>query len=74
MRKAIVICCILLISCVFLSCAGDDAAEIYENAQFEELQNNNEHALQLYRKVVNEHPESTYAEKAREKLLALEDR
>ena len=55
-------------------CSDKKAREKYETAQFEELQNNNEHAEELYRKIIKEHPESEYAKKAKERLLELEDK
>ena len=47
---------------------------MFETAQFEELQNNHEHAEELYRKIIKEYPESEYAKKSKERLLELEDK
>ncbi|MCF8145179.1 MAG: hypothetical protein K9N21_14785 [Deltaproteobacteria bacterium] len=52
-------------------CSGENAKEIFETAQLEELQKNHAHAKELYRKLIQKHPESAYAAKAREKLDAL---
>lgn len=49
----------------------DKAEELYETAKLEELQNNPTHARKLYREIVEDHPRSDYAEKAKERLSAL---
>lgn len=50
-----------------LACT-DNAKSMYENAQFEELQNNPRHAAELYGEILEKYPESEYAVKARERL------
>ncbi|MEW6601681.1 MAG: hypothetical protein AB1499_11990 [Nitrospirota bacterium] len=62
---------ILLMVSVFLlmfACSGDRAEELFKTAQFEELQNNREHARQLYQEILKKFPESEYAGKARDRL------
>jgi outer membrane protein assembly factor BamD (BamD/ComL family) len=54
------------------SCSGQKAGEMYETAQFEELQKNYVHAKELYREILEKYPESEYAPKASERLKALE--
>ena len=51
--------------------SGSGGKELFETAQFEELQNNKEHARELYDEVVKKYPESEYAKKAKERLNAL---
>lgn len=53
------------------ACAGDKSKELFETAQFEEKQNNREHARQLYQEVVNKYPTSPLAKQAEERLAAL---
>ena len=53
-------------------CSGDNAKELFETAQLEELQNNRDHAIKLYREILEQDPESEYAGKARKRLDALE--
>lgn len=68
--------CIILIMCAALIVSAgcsDKARELYETAQLEELQRNEEHARQLYRKILDSHPESEYAPRARERLAELND-
>lgn len=71
MRKAIVIVGLLLTALFGYGCS-DKAQELYETAQFEELQKNKPHAVKLYREIINEYPESKYVSKAREQLEKLE--
>jgi TolA-binding protein len=71
MRKAIVIL-VLLVTALFGYGCSDKAQELYETAQFEELQKNKPHAAKLYREIINEYPESEYVSKAREQLEKLE--
>jgi len=53
-------------------CSGNDAKELFETAQLEELQNNPDHAIKLYREIIGKDPESEYAGRARKRLDALE--
>ena len=64
----------LLVSTLALPLAGcgDGAEEMFKTAQFEEVQNNREHARQLYDRILRDHPDSPFAAKARERLAAME--
>jgi len=65
---------LIIISVILLfSCTGNQAEELFETAQFEELQSNRDHALQLYRDILSKYPDSDYAQKAAERLSALEN-
>ena len=55
-----------------LAACGGGASELYETAQFEELQRNTTHARELYQEIVTKHPDSPEAAKAKERLQALE--
>lgn len=55
---------------VILGCS-DPAAEMFETAQFEEQQFNKPHATELYQRIVDNHPDSPFADKARQRLKAL---
>lgn len=66
-RILLVLCCALL-----LAGCGDRAQEMFETAQFEEQQFNAGHAAQLYRQILEKHPDSPYAAQARQRLEALE--
>ena len=61
--------------CLFalLACSGNqgEAKELFETAQLEELQKNNDHARQLYKDILKQYPKSDYAKKAQVRLTAL---
>jgi len=63
---------LLFICCTALTaCTGDQGAQQLETAQFEEKQNNIEHALKLYEEVVSKYPDSPNAKIAQERLNVL---
>ena len=53
-------------------CSGGGAAELLATAQLEEVQNSPERARRLYTEIVERHPDSPEAAKARERLAALD--
>lgn len=55
-----------------LAGCGDGAEEMFETAQFEEVQDNEEHARKLYRRILRDHADSPFAAKARERLEAMD--
>ena len=57
---------LLLVGC------GDRAKDLFDTAQLEEKQNNRPHATKLYRQIVEEYPESSYANQAKARLAELE--
>ncbi|OQY50343.1 MAG: hypothetical protein B6240_01790 [Desulfobacteraceae bacterium 4572_87] len=52
-------------------CTSNNAGALFETAEFEELQKSDTHAAQLYQEILEKHPDSKYAGKARERLKAL---
>lgn len=54
-----------------IACGGSGAKELYETAKFEELQNNQRHALQLYEEIIRDYPESEFAKKSGEMIVKL---
>ena len=73
MKKFVILCIItLMIACS--SCSGKKAEEMYETAQFEELQKNFVHARQLYQEILDKYPESEISKKASERLKAIKDK
>jgi len=66
----------LIILCAFTlsSCSGSKASEMFETAKFEELQNNREHATELYEEIVKKYPDSEQAKKAKERLSELKQK
>ena len=70
MKKMILI--LLAVCCTSLSaCSGDGGKQQLETAQFEEKQNNKEHAVKLYEEVVSKYPGSANAKTAQERLTVL---
>lgn len=67
MKKAVMAIFMLIL----FACSGSGAKELYETAQFEELQNNHKHALSLYEEIIRDYPKSEYAGKAKARIKAL---
>ena len=70
--KQTILALMLVILMAVAGCTGNNAGEIFETAEFEELQKNHAHAAQLYREILEKHPDSKYAGEARERLNVLE--
>ena len=68
--KRLVIFTMMLLS-LLGACSGDKSKELFETAQFEEKQNNREHARQLYQEIVAKYPNSPVAKQAEERLAEL---
>ncbi len=56
--------------CGLMGC-GEDPKQLFETAQFEEQQQNQTHARELYQRVVQTHPESEWAQKAKVRLAEM---
>ena len=69
-RTSVAVALGVLLALPLASC-GDGAEEMFETAQFEEVQNNKEHARKLYNRILRDHPDSPFAAKARERLAAM---
>jgi hypothetical protein len=67
MRRFLAACMLLL-----LTGCGDKAKDLYDTAQLEEKQFNKPHATKLYRQIVEEYPDSPYANQAKTRLTELE--
>ena len=63
------ILCLLVLGVV--GC-GENPKQMFETAQFEELQNNHSHARELYGRIIKADPNSNLAKKAKERLAALQ--
>lgn len=62
---------ILVIAALAAGCSEQGARELFETAQFEEVQRNTGHAVELYRKIREQYPDSEYSRKAEERLNEL---
>ena len=67
MKRVILVLMIILVL-LFSGCSEKKAKELFEIAQFEELQKNQKHARQLYEEIIDKYPETDYAKKAEERL------
>ncbi len=70
-RMFVPVLLVLMLALPLVGC-GDGAEEMFETAQFEEVQNNKEHARKLYNRILRDHPDSPFAARARERLAAME--
>ncbi len=61
----------MALACLLGACAGDKSKELFETAQFEEKQNNRQHAMQLYQEIVTKYPTSPLAKQAQDRLAVL---
>lgn len=71
MRRMIGVLTIILVT-TWSGCSGNGGQQQFDTAQLEELQDNREHAKQLYQEIIDRYPETEYARKAKQRLSALE--
>ncbi|GBC59871.1 hypothetical protein DENIS_0812 [Desulfonema ishimotonii] len=69
--KRVFIFCLLWLALLTFGCSDKRAETLFETAELEELQNNPDHACQLYEELITTYPESKYARSARKRLDAL---
>ena len=69
--KRFILILVIIAGLSIAGCSGNNAKELFETAQLEELQNNRDHAIKLYRKIIEKDPECEYARQARKRLDAL---
>jgi len=69
--KALLVTRLCAISLVLAGCTGDQGQDLFETAQFEERQNNQAHARELYELIVKQYPNGEVAKKATERLARL---
>jgi len=72
MKKYVLI--LLAVCCMALTaCSNDQGKQQLETAQFEEKQNNREHAIKLYEEVVTKYPGTPNAKTAKDRLNMLKE-
>jgi len=69
--KRFILILVIIAGLSIAGCSGNNAKELFETAQLEELQNNRDHAIKLYREIIEKDPECEYARQARKRLDAL---
>ncbi len=74
MKKGFLLPLFLVFALALSACTGGSAKELFETAKFEEVQNNKEHAIELYEEIVKKHPKSEYAKRAEERLKKLKEK
>ena len=72
--KRVILLGVLLLGLVMFGCNSNKVEELLETAKLEELQNNPEHARELYREIITKYSQSEFAAHARERLAALEQK
>lgn len=69
MRLTIILA--VLLATFTVGCSDKRAQELYMTAQFEERQNNLQHAKDLYHEITTQYPTSSYAKDAQARLTIL---
>ena len=67
MKRLFCLIFLLIVSC------GQSPEQLFETAEFEMLQTNYPHATELYHEIMEKHPDSKFAERARKRLAELKD-
>ncbi len=58
----------VLALCLIIGCGGESPESLFETARFEERQTNVARAEALYHRIIQEHPDSAWAKRAKERL------
>ncbi|MEN8135368.1 MAG: hypothetical protein ABFS18_07495 [Thermodesulfobacteriota bacterium] len=59
---------------LFIVACGQSPEQLFETAEFEMLQTNYPHATELYQEIIEKHPDSDFAERARKRVGELQAR
>jgi len=71
--KQTILVLMMTLAFAFSGCSEKKAKELFETAQFEDLQKNQKHAKQLYEEIIKKYPKTDYAKKAEERLSAVKE-
>ena len=71
--RLIILMCMIALATATLGCSGNGAQQLFDTAKLEELQDNRDHARQLYQQVIDEYPGTECAKKAKERLAELKE-
>ncbi len=69
--RVLIVVFAVVFSLAVSACTGNQAEDLFKTAEFEELQNNRDHAKKLYEDILKRYPQSGYAQKAEAKLSEL---
>lgn len=72
MKRLCLIALLLAAAALLPACSDQKAQEWYDTAQLEELQNSPDRARELYQQIIAEYPNNSLAEKAAERLAAID--
>lgn len=70
--KRLLLSLMIILSLLLSGCSANKAEELFETARLEELQNNTEHARQLYAEILAKYPKSKYVQDAENRLAELD--
>jgi TolA-binding protein len=73
MKKIIYLLLVALTIAASAGCSDNKPSELFETARFEELQNNEEHAVKLYQEIIRKYPASEEAKKAEKRLAEIQE-
>jgi len=73
MTKRAEVLAALALTATLCGCPGNGAQEMLDTAQLEEVQDNLENARKIYRRIIEQHPDSPQADTARARLDAMRE-
>ena len=69
--RYVALCVMFTIFMILSACSANNAEDLFKTAAFEELQNNQEHAVELYQEIIKKYPENEFSQKAKDRLTEL---
>ncbi|MBW2318747.1 MAG: hypothetical protein JRF24_08735 [Deltaproteobacteria bacterium] len=69
--KRIVLVLTIFLAITSFGCSGSTPEDLFDTAKLEELQDNHEHARELYQQIIEKYPESEYAKQSKERLTKM---
>ena len=69
--KRIVLVLMILLAITSFGCSSSAPGDLFDTAKLEELQDNHEHAMELYQQIIEKYPESEYAKQSKERLTKM---
>ncbi len=69
--KRIVLVLTILLAITSFGCSSSALGDLFDIAKLEELQENHEHAKELYQQIIEKYPESEYAKQSKERLTKM---